>query len=70
LAKAPGKEAEYKQYVISVLTDLLKSIEFKKAIDTYKEVEEATAKLRRVLEEIILLGIVPRQCRVCQRLGM
>ena len=70
LAKAPGEEEEYKRNIISAFTDIQKLNELKKAAKTYKEVGETETKLRRPVEEIVLLGIVPGQCRVCRRLGI
>jgi len=70
LAKVPGEEDKYMRNILSAFIDLQTSDELERAGRTYKKVGEATTKLRRVAEEIRLLGVVPGQCRVCRRLGV
>ncbi len=70
LVKAPGQEEEYRGCIISAFKELQTAEELERAVKTYHEVMEAATKLRRVAEEIALIGIVPGRCRICQRLGM
>ncbi len=70
LAHAPGKEEECRQHILEALDELPLSNEAKSVIDTYLVAEDLTVKVRRIVEEISLLGLVPGQCRVCRRLGM
>lgn len=70
LGKAPGAEDECKKNILKALKKLKKSEEAKDVATSYRLVEELTAKTRRVVAEISLLGLIPGQCRVCRRLGM
>lgn len=70
LAKVPGAEQECRQNILKAIAELRASTEAENVATTYREVVEITAKARRVVEEIALLGLVPGQCRVCRRLGV
>ena len=70
LAKAPGEEEKCRQKILTAFKDLKESREAKKVTQTHKETEEIIIKLRRIVEEIKLLGIIPGRCRVCKRLGI
>jgi hypothetical protein len=70
LAKVPGQEESNQANLLAALEDLLKSEEIKKVRSTYRELEEAIKKARRAINEILLLELVPGECRVCRRLGI
>ena len=70
LAKAPGKEAECKDNLLTALRELEQSSEALDVSNTYKVLEESNARARKAVEEMLLLGLVPGQCRICRRLGM
>ncbi len=70
LAKAPGKEEECKRNLLAALKELQQSAEAVRVANTYKVLEESTAKARKAVEEILLLGLVTGQCRICRRLGI
>ena len=70
LAKAPGAEEECKAGILEAFRELQESFEFSRVKETYEMLEGVTAKARRAVEEISLLGLVPGQCRVCRRLGI
>lgn len=70
LGVAPGSEEPTKQHLLDALKDLGKSPEVKAAVETYRALEQITAKARQIVEDIRLLGLVPGQCKICRRLGM
>jgi len=70
LAKAPGKEEKCRRDLLAALKELPQSAEAVRVANTYKVLEESTAKARKAVEEILLLGLVPGQCRICRRLGV
>ena len=71
LAHAPGMEQEYREHLISAISDLMhKHEEVNSLSKTYKIVEELAVKVRQTAEEISSMGLVPGQCRICRRLGM
>ena len=69
LAEAPGEEERCKANILAALKEALESREAAKVEPTYKELAEATMKARRAIEEILLMELVPGECRVCHRLG-
>jgi len=69
LAEVPGKEDECRAAILAALEELLVSEEAKKIGQTHKELEEAMIKAKRAADEILLLEMVPGECRVCRRLG-
>ena len=71
LAHAPGTEQEYREHLISAISNLMhKHEEVNSVSKTYKMVEELAVKVRQTAEEISSMGLVPGQCRICRRLGM
>jgi uncharacterized protein (DUF2267 family) len=70
LAEAPGDEERCKANILAALKEALESKEAAKVEQTYKELAEATIKAKRSVEEILLLELVPGECRVCRRLGI
>lgn len=70
LAHAPGAEQACMNSIIEVLDELLKSLEAKSVLETYRVCEELTAKARRAAAEICMMGLLSGQCRICRRLGI
>jgi len=70
LGEAPGNEEKVKINLIKAFRELKGSSEAVSAVDTYKTLEEAVTKVRQVVEQIKLLGLIPGQCEICRRLGM
>jgi len=70
IAEAPGEEEQCKANIIAAITEALESAEVVKVQQTYQGLEEATVKARRAVEEILLLELVPGDCRVCRHLGI
>lgn len=65
-----GAEEKCRKDMLDAFKKLRMSPEATAAVATCRELEESTAKARRAVEEISLLGLVPGQCRVCRRLGL
>ena len=70
LAKVKGSEEQCKENLIAAFEELVKSDESVQVFETYNQLKTITAKIRKAVEEISLLGIMPGACRVCSRLGV
>jgi len=70
LAEAPGNEERIRVNLIEAFRELKGSSEAVSVVDTYKTLEEAVTRVRQVVEQIRLLGLIPGQCEICRRLGM
>jgi hypothetical protein len=70
LAEAPGEEEQCKANILTALREVLESQEAAKVKRSYPELAEATTKARRAVDEVLLLELVPGECRVCRRLGV
>lgn len=67
---APGGEQMTRQHLLDALEDLGRSPQAKAVVDTYRALEQITAKARQGVEDTWLLGLVSGQCRICRRLGV
>jgi len=70
LAEAPGNEERIRVNLIEAFRELKGSSEAVSVVDTYKTLEDAMTRVRQVVEQIRLLGLIPGQCEICRRLGM
>jgi len=70
VAYAPGALERCRDNIIGALNELKTSPEAKSVINTYRPNADSATKARRSAEEIDMMGLVPGQCRICQRLGM
>lgn len=70
LAEARGAEAECRKKLLEAFDKMKILPEATRVVDSYKELEEETLRARRAVEEILVLGLIPGQCRVCRRLGI
>jgi len=70
LAEAPGEEEQCKTKILNAFSTIQEAGEIVKVASTHRSLVEPTAKARRAVEEISLLGLVPGYCRVCRRLGI
>ena len=69
LANAPGSEEQCRRNLAAAYDELSKSAEMVEVFKTHEAVKEAASKAKRTVEEIYLMGMMPRSCRVCSRLG-
>jgi hypothetical protein len=70
LAEAPGNETRCCKGIIDGFEKLLKSEELQKIQESYRYLTRCIASAQQAAEEITLLGYIPGNCSVCQRLGM
>jgi len=70
LAEAPGDEERIKVSLSDAFRELKGSFEAVSVVNTYKTLEEAAMKVRDVVEQIKLLGLIPGRCEICRRLGI
>ncbi len=70
LAQASGNEDNIRFKLVEAYRKSQELSEITPVIDTFTILEEATGKVRGVIEQIKLLGLVPGHCDVCRRLGM
>jgi hypothetical protein len=70
LAEAPGNEEKVKINLLGAFRELKRSSEAVSVVDSYKALEEAAMRVRQVVEQIKLLGLITGQCEICRRLGM
>jgi len=70
LARGSKSLEKYRDNIITAFQKLEEPHEVVKVKETYQELEKAVSKARGMAQDIALLGLIPRQCRVCHRLGM
>jgi hypothetical protein len=70
LAEVPGKEKECRQKLLDAFGKMQDLPELATVVNTFRELEAATLRARQAMEEVLVLGLVPGQCKVCRRLGM
>lgn len=56
--------------IINSYYSLMKSVEVDRIKESHENLVDITKKTRSMMEEIILLGLIPGRCRVCRRLGL
>jgi hypothetical protein len=70
LAMARGEEEICKNKIIVALKELRETETMGTLISTYETHRASTGKASKAVEEICMMGLIPGQCRICQRLGM
>jgi hypothetical protein len=70
LAEAPDNEEKVKVKLLDAFKELKESSEAVSVVDTYRRLKEAAMRVRQVVEQIKLLGLIPGQCEICRRLGV
>ena len=70
LAEVPGKEVECKQQLLNVFNEVKSSPELNETISSFRNLESIMPKVRQIIEDILILELVPGHCNVCERLGM
>jgi hypothetical protein len=70
LAYAPGRQDKIRKRILVAYKELTESPEAENVGTTYYAVKNASTKAGAALQEVLLLRMVPGQCRVCRRLGM
>ena len=70
LAHYANSAKQFRSSIISSYDMLMKSAEVAEMKEDCENLCDITKKTRDYIEEIVLLGIIPGHCRVCQRLGL
>jgi hypothetical protein len=70
LAHVPGNERLCAQKFLGAFKKIKLLPEIVTVADTFRQLEEATLKVKQAVEELLALGLIPGQCKVCRRLGM
>jgi len=70
LARAPGDEDRCRKNFLAAYKELLQSPAMEHVVTSYTGLLEISAKARRAVEEVNLLGYILGSCNVCSRLGM
>jgi hypothetical protein len=70
LAEAAGNEERIKSNLLDAFRELKRSSDAVSVVDTGKALEEVATRVKQVVEQIKLLGLIPGQCEICRRLGM
>jgi hypothetical protein len=70
LAHCPGKQNECREALLVVLNKIPDLREIGRVISTKAELEKISNKLKRPLEDIRLMGLVPGRCRICSRISL
>jgi hypothetical protein len=70
LAYCPGKQHECREALIRAFNKIPDLQETKKVIVTHSELKNVSNKLKRMLEDISLMGLIPGRCRICSRISL
>ena len=70
LAYCPGKQQECREALIKAFNKIPDLTEVKKVIATDAELKNVSNKLKRILEDIRLMGLIPGRCRICSRISL
>jgi hypothetical protein len=70
LAHVPGNENTCRQKLLDAFQKIKLLPEVVTVADTFRQLENATARAGQAVEEVKALGLIPGQCKVCRRLGM
>ncbi len=70
LAYCPGKQDQCREALIRAFNNIPDLSETKKVITTEIELKNMSSKLKRLLEDIRLMGLVPGRCRICSRISL
>lgn len=70
LAYCPGKQNECREALITAFNKIPDLPAIEKVISTEIELKNVSNKLKRPLEDIQLMGLVPGRCRICSRISL
>lgn len=70
LAYCPGKQDECREALVRAFKKIPNLPEIKKVIATESELKNVSNKLKRSLEDIRLMGLIPGRCRICSRISL
>ncbi len=70
MAYCPGKQNECRDALLRAYEKIPNLPETKKVISTESELKNVSSRLKRPLEDIRLMGLVPGRCRICSRISL
>lgn len=70
LAYCPGKQNECREALLRAFEKIPDMPETGKVIATEAELKSVSGKLKRKLEDIKLMGLIPGRCRICSRISL
>lgn len=70
LAYCPGKQEQCRVALIRAFEKIPDLSERKRVIATESELRNVSNKLKRLLEDIRLMGLIPGRCRICSRISL
>jgi hypothetical protein len=70
MAYCPSKQNECREALITAFNKIPDLPEMKRVITTEIELKNNSSKLKRLLEDIRLMGLVPGRCRICSRVSL
>ena len=70
MAYCPGKQQECREALIKAFNKIPGLPETKKVIATDLELKNVSNKLKRMLEDFRLMGLIPGRCRICSRISL
>ncbi len=70
LAYCPGRQQECREALIRAFNEIPDLPETTKVIATDSELKNVSNKLRRMLEDARLMGLIPGRCRICSRISL
>ena len=70
LAYCPGKQNECREALLRALKKIPDMPETGKVIAAEAELKSVSGKLKRMLEDIKLMGLIPGRCRICSRISL
>jgi hypothetical protein len=70
MAYCPGKQNECRGALITAFNEIPDLPEMERVVTTENELKNTISKLKRLLEDIRLMGLVPGRCRICSRISL
>jgi len=70
MAYCPGKQDECREALITAFKKIPDLPAMEKVITTEIELKNVSSKLKRPLEDIRLMGLIPGRCRICSRISL
>jgi hypothetical protein len=69
MAYTPNQEEKCKKSILSAFREALNSDEAIEVRESYRDLKTESTKVKSAGEEILLMGMVPGNCHICDRMG-
>ena len=70
MAYCLGKQEQCREALVSAYDKIPDLPEIKKVTATESELRNISSKLKQLLEDIRLMGLIPGRCRICSRISL